>query len=478
MRTTLAVSSIALALFATACSDLPSGITESSPAPHPGGFQAELRCTAYVDQPRVTCEGNAPAGSGPGRSLIVGGQNVYVRLASSGAGYNPSDSIFQVDVTVQNLMAQAFGTPDGEVPTGLTVFFATGPTPVPEGGNVTVHNEDGEAIFFSSLEPYFTYDGLLYTGEESDSKPWQFKMDPEVTRFVFTVFVRGELPHESSILLFRPQYEPDGGFANGIWGTGASEVFAAGFFGQLMRYDGTDWTVDESPTEEVLWDVWGSSGTDVWAVGDYGTIVHWNGTDWTTMDSGLEESECGCGPPGLYGVWASGPNDAWAVGDEGVIVHFDGTQWVPADTMPVYALYGVWGTGPDDVFAAGEDGGIFHYDGTSWSQMTSGLEETGEYLNVVWGLSSTDVYATASNGLLHYDGVSWSPVAGAEECEHIGIWGSGPDDLFVSNLCGISHWDGDTWAYMDPGGFATELWGTSPTHVLANTNGGIYRGRR
>lgn len=475
MRT--ASAAIALALLAAACSDLPSGITETpAPPSQPAQFTQELRCTAFVDQPRVTCEGAEP-GAGPSRSLIVGGQHVYVRMGSSGAGYNPSDSIFQFDATVQNLMAQAFGTPDGETSTGLTVFFATGPTPVPEGGNVNVHNEDGEGIFFTSVEPYFSYDTLLHTGEVSESKPWQFKMDPEITRFVFTVFVRGQLPHESSILLFRPQYEPEGDFLNGIWGTGPNQVFAAGFFGRLMRYEGTEWTADESPTEEFLWDVWGSSGTDVWAVGDWGTIVHWNGTDWQTMDSGLEVDECEC-VPSLYGVWASGPNDAWAVGDNGVIVHYDGTQWVPGDTMPVMALYSVWGTGPDDVFAVGDEGGIFHYDGTSWTQMTSGLEGTDEYLNVVWGFSPTDVYATASNGVLHYDGTDWTPVAGLEECEYIGIWGSGPNDLFISNLCGIQHWNGSTWAHMDPEGFATELWGTSPTHVLANSNGGIYRGRR
>jgi hypothetical protein len=88
------------------------------------------------------------------------------------------------------------------------------------------------------------------------------------------------------------------------------------------------------------------------------------------------------------------------------------------------------------------------------------------------------VYATASNGVLHYDGTGWSPLAGVAECEHIGIWGSGPDDLFVSNVCGVDHFDGDTWTYMDTGGFVTDLWGTGPTHVLANSDGGIFRGSR
>jgi len=471
---TFTAPAIALVLLAAACSDLPSSLTEA-PAPRAATFHAELRCTAYVDQPRLTCDGNVPGGAGPSRNLIIGGQNVYVRLSSNEAAYNPSDSIFEVQVTVQNLMAQAFGTPDGETDTGLRVFFATAPTPVPSGGSVEVHNEDGEAIFISSPEPYFDYPGVLYTGVATPPQAWQFKMDPEVTRFVFSVYVQGQVPHENSVLVFRPEYLPDGGIVNGLWGASASEVFAVGY-GGLVRYAGGAWTEDPSPVPDaVLWDVWGSSGSDVFAVGSEGTILHWDGTAWEEMDSGLEDDICGCGIT-LWGVWGSGPDDVYAVGDEGVILHYDGTEWAARDTMPVSSLYGVWGSGPDNVFAAGEEGGIFHYDGTGWTPMTSGLEGTGEYLNGIWGLSATDVYAPASNGVLHFDGTSWSPLEGAQECEHISIWGSAPDDLFVTNFCGIEHFDGETWAYMDTGGFAIELWGAGPTHVLANTNGGIFRG--
>lgn len=470
---------IALVLLAAACSDLATGVAPTPGAPGSGSFRAQVRCTADVAQPRLTCDGDAAEGAGPRRSLIIGGQHVYVRMLSSGAGYDPVDSIFSVDVSVQNLMAQSFGTPDDETDTGLRIFFETGPTAVPGPGSVAVHNADGEDFFMEPDQPFFGYAGPLYTGMESETKTWEFKMDPGVSRFVFTVYVQGELPHESSLLLFRPQREPDGGFVSGLWGASAGEVFAAGFFGALHRFTGGAWTTDESPTEEWLWDVWGSSATDVFAVGNAGTIVHWDGTAWALMDSGLDSMECGCGPPGLYGVWAAGPDDVYAVGDGGVIVHFDGAQWVAADTVPVDWLNGVWGSGPDDVFAVGADGGIFHYDGTSWTPMTSGLEGSGESLNAVWGLSSTDVYAAASNGVLHYDGTDWSPLAGAETCEHFNVWGSAADDLFVVNECGVGHWDGSTWTYMDPGGsFVTELWGAGPLHVLTNTDGGIFRGSR
>jgi hypothetical protein len=471
MRTFAAVP--AALLLAAACADLPTAGSPAVPAPAPGAFRAGLTCTASVARGQVSCASDAPDGSASFPSLIIGGQNVYLRLDAGPGAYNPSDSTFQIDVTVQNLMTQAFGTPDGTTDTGLTVFFYTGPDVTAGTGSVSVDNEDGNDIFLGGPEPYFSYEGVLYTGFMTEPRPWRFKADPEVETFQFKVFVQGQIPHEASLLLFRPWLEDPEVYVNGIWGPSASEVFAVGDFGGLVRYTGGAWVSDEALNENQLWDVRGTSATDVFAVGDFGTIVHWNGTLWEEMDSGL-----GCGCESLYGVWAAAPDDAWAVGDGGLILHYDGTQWVPGDTMPVEWLGGVWGSAANDVFAVGDDGGIFHYDGTAWTPMESGLEGSGEYLNSVWGLSSTDVYAAASNGVLHYDGVEWSPMPDADTCEHFSVWGSASDDLFVANVCGIEHWDGSTWAYMDPGGFATELWGFGPRNVLTNSDQFVYRGTR
>ncbi|HEX6373232.1 MAG TPA: hypothetical protein VF006_30185 [Longimicrobium sp.] len=473
MRTFTAVPA-ALALLAAACADLPTATSSApSPGPPPDGFRAELRCTASIAAARVACAADAPDGSASRPGLIIGGQNVYVRLEAGGAAYNPSDSIFQIDVTVQNLMTQTFGASDDSTDTGLVVFFYTGPDVTVGGGSVSVDNEDGNGIFLTGETPYFTYAGALPTDAVSEAKTWRFKADPEVETFQFKVFVQGQLPHEESLLLFRPAFQDDEIFVNGIWGASASEVFAVGDFGALVRYTGGAWVVDDALNEEDLLDVWGSSASDVFAVGSFGTIVHWDGAAWEEMDSGL-----GCGCQRLFGVWGSGPDDVWAVGDEGLILHYDGAQWVPGDTMPVDSwLTGVWGSGPNDVFAVGGGGYIFHYDGSDWTQMTSGLEGVGEVLGV-WGLSSTDVYAAATNGVLHYDGVAWSPVPGLPECPHFSVWGSAPDDLFVSNVCGIEHYDGTTWTHMEPGGPVTELWGSGPHNVLTNSDAYVFRGTR
>ncbi|HEU4881720.1 MAG TPA: hypothetical protein VFT45_05730 [Longimicrobium sp.] len=473
MRTFAAVPA-ALLLLAAACSDLPTATLPTPQSAPPGTFRAELSCTASIASRQVACAAaDAADGSASRPSLIIGGQNVYVRLEATGAGYNPSDSIFQIDVTVQNLMTQTFGASDDETATGLTVFFYLQPHATAGSGSIAVDNEDGSDIFLTEPTPYFTYEGLLYTSDVSEAKTWRFKTDPEVEAFHFQVFVQGQLPHEGSLLLFRPSYTNEETYVNGIWGSSASALFAVGSGGALARYTGGVWVDDEPLNAEELWDVWGSSASDVFAVGDFGTIVHWNGTAWEEMDSGL-----GCGCESFYSVWGSGPTDVYAVGDGGLILHYDGAEWVPRDTVPADGLAGVWGSGPSDVFAVGDFGAIFHYDGTGWTPMTSGLEDGDDFMISIWGFSSTDVYATHSNGVLHYDGVSWSPLDGARECPTFNVWGSAPNDLFVANICGIDHFDGATWAHMDPGGVATDLIGFGPHTLFANSDYYVYRGSR
>ncbi len=46
------------------------------------------------------------------------------------------------------------------------------------------------------------------------------------------------------------------------------------------------WTPMTSGTTKRLADIWGTSGSDIFAVGWTGTILHYNGSAWTPMTSG------------------------------------------------------------------------------------------------------------------------------------------------------------------------------------------------
>jgi multidrug efflux pump subunit AcrA (membrane-fusion protein) len=92
-------SSILLAGLAAlaACTDHNPAGAPDGPAPVPASALAAVTCTASVVDGTVACGGEDGV-SVPGvNAAVIGGQGVYVRLASSGAGYDGADT-FHVTV--------------------------------------------------------------------------------------------------------------------------------------------------------------------------------------------------------------------------------------------------------------------------------------------------------------------------------------------------------------------------------------------
>src|SRR4051812_40617907 len=79
------------------------------------------------------------------------------------------------------------------------------------------------------------------------------------------------------------------------------------------------WCVETSPTMSKLHAVWAASASDVFAVGDGGTIVRRVSGTWTTMTSPTTNN--------LRGIWGLSSSDVWADGSAGTVVHFNGTSW-------------------------------------------------------------------------------------------------------------------------------------------------------
>jgi uncharacterized repeat protein (TIGR01451 family) len=246
----------------------------------------------------------------------------------------------------------------------------------------------------------------------------------------------------------------------GVWGSDGSDVFAVGYVGTIMHYNGTTWSTMSSATTSYLSGVWGSSDSDVFAVGTYGAIVHYDGAAWSAMDSGTTE--------GLSGVWGSSGGDVFAVGGPGTILHYDGTIWSTMDSGTTDYLSGVWGSSGGDVFAVGYDGTILHYDGATWSPMDSG---TTDYLASVWGSASTDVFAVGGDGtIVHYDGTAWSPMDSGTTATLRSVWGSSGSDVFAVGQGGtILHYNGMAWSPMSSGttDYLYGVWGSSGGDVLA-----------
>ena len=274
----------------------------------------------------------------------------------------------------------------------------------------------------------------------------------------------------------------------GVWfdvcGSSATDVFAVGYDGMILRYNGSTWSQMSSGYLFDVTDVWGSSSSNVYAVGydwqtSTGPVLHYDGSTWSRITSAPYE---------LYGVWGSSSSDVFAVGDHGVIRHFNGSAWSAMTSPTTYRLRDVWGSSSSDVFAVASQwdiatqqnlGAILHYNGTAWSVQRTGIPG----LSGVWGSSSSDVFVVGQNGtIFHYDGNSWTYMISSISASLSGVWGSSPTDVFAvgsSTYYGVYHYDGATWSPMTnfPGETMGKtfqgVWGTSSSDVYACWDG-IY----
>jgi hypothetical protein len=216
----------------SACSDQQplGGSREAITPPPPLRVVQAFDCTAsHADG--VSCR-PASGRAGGASAAIFGGQNVYVKLRSSNAAYDSATQIYQVDVTVENLLNEAMGTPDGIVadPEGIRIFFSSGPTVTSGSGTVTVANPDGTGFFTAPDQPYFTYPEILAKNDTSAAKTWQFSMPPAVS-MAFKVLLETDVQY---LLVINEVLANPGGTitdTSGEW----FEVYNAGTFGVEMQ---------------------------------------------------------------------------------------------------------------------------------------------------------------------------------------------------------------------------------------------------
>jgi hypothetical protein len=156
-----------------------------------------LDCVAMPQSGAVNCIAPpATTGSASEPSEVFGTQNVDVRLTSSNASYNSGTGAFSVDVTVQNLLTEAIGTPDGVTPdtAGVRIFFTQSPVATGGSGSVALVNADGVGTFADTSRsyenvPYYEYGEVLSSQEVSGARTWQFSVPSTVTSFQFRVRV-------------------------------------------------------------------------------------------------------------------------------------------------------------------------------------------------------------------------------------------------------------------------------------------------
>lgn len=220
-----------LMLLASACTDrdLAGPTVQTLPGSPPSSSVVALLCSANVGDRTVSCT-RPPTGVD---AAIFGGQNDRVKLTSSNVAYTAADSTFGFDVTVQNLLPEKMGTPDGVTldSAGIRVFFVNGPTVTAGTGSATVANADDETTFTSTNQLFFQYDTVLATNEVSAPRRWQLHVDPTVGTFTFSVYVSTAL---QPLLVITELIANPGGAVQDSSGEYV-EVYNAGRFPVNMR---------------------------------------------------------------------------------------------------------------------------------------------------------------------------------------------------------------------------------------------------
>jgi len=280
-----------------------------------------------------------------------------------------------------------------------------------------------------------------------------------------------------------------------LWGRGPSDVWASGFFGLVLHYDGTAWTRRDGVVPGNLYALAGGGGSELWALESQPNampplqrVLRGDGTSFEPVNVGALPDEI---PRRLFAV---GPGDLWLVGrigedrleSSGAARHYDGNDWSLVGSGLGDNLVGAWGTAREMFFVGTTGGGSFgvtaHWVDGTWAES----DYPDPILIDVWGSSGSDVWAIGTGTeALHYDGSSWLGVdVGTSDASTIlqRIWGSGPNDVWAVGYRGyagspatgvIVHFDGVSWSLRED--FPVEplyaIWGSGPDDIWAGGSG-------
>lgn len=205
---------------------------------------------------------------------------------------------------------------------------------------------------------------------------------------------------------------------NGMFGLNENDIWAVGNNliipnrdALIAHYDGTEWkTVHIDYGTSILKAVWASAPDDVFAVGFDGTILHYNGKKWDKMKSGTDKH--------LFDVWGFASDDVYACGGmtstlgypfQPTLIHYDGLEWKTIlDTTGYewHEISTIWGSSSDNVYYDASFG-LFQGNLTNgWNYVP--IPDDNTAINKIRGSASFNIFEVGHFGLvLHYNGRTW-----------------------------------------------------------------------
>lgn len=263
--------------------------------------------------------------------------------------------------------------------------------------------------------------------------------------------------HEQALDWIQAFDTDETGWLMNIWGPRADDLYAVGgspSAGQVVHFDGQSWeSVDLGIDVPLLNWTHGFGSDDITIVGNGGTIIHWNGADWTLQETPTDED--------LWGIWGAAPDDLWAVGGRGreagqeTLLHYDGNAWTSAELPDivragVHAFFKIWGTSADNIYIVGQNGVVLHYDGSQWTEEFVGANDD---LISLWGAGPDRIVAVGGRGsgiVSLWDGQEWTTRSLAPLPGLNGVWMNDDGIVYAVGQIGVSVvLDTSTFEYED-----------------------------
>lgn len=237
------------------------------------------------------------------------------------------------------------------------------------------------------------------------------------------------------------------GVLTSIHARSATDVFLAGCYRCLFRWDGTSFTSQLHPDGANRYSVDGTLGGPVYSAGQAayqsGNLIRFDGSSWTTVLTT---------PVELFASWVADDGSVFAVGD-GVLYANTGSGFRSVSTGLSSAfntdrLQAIAGFSRENVFMGGYGGKILRYDGTAVTLMETGTTET---LWAMDGSSESNLFAVGEKGtVLSYDGIAWRNLPSPTPGRLVGVKAFGPNSVLVTGDNGVvSLWNGSTWNTID-----------------------------
>lgn len=210
----------------------------------------------------------------------------------------------------------------------------------------------------------------------------------------------------------------------------------------ILHYNGRTWQEHKAYGARLLESIHGIAPNDIWAGGWYGTLLHYNGVQWERDSIPLSVRDGAFFA--IRDIQAVSSQMVYALGQVsklGEITMFylfqrSAGRWAVIDST----LDGAYGFGTSDLWASPSGTlysvggiGVYRLDGRRWTR----IFDSAQPLSRIWGYSDNSFFVGGYRTLLHYNGTDFFQYPHISNYDTInnGIWGDGRE-VFVIGIDG------------------------------------------